>query len=295
VSAQYVEHRGFGGQILHFEQNASIYRVNRRQSLLLATNALVEALDMSAITGLHLKELRAWEPCCGGAPAAIVLKGAGLSSVEASDVDPKALIACRRNQELNGLSLDRISEFDVLGTTSPATEPFDLIVCNPPCRPTELIPDRFPATLRRAIDGGSNGCQFYCHLIERARHWLRPGGRLVLTLTSTLEISTVVRSLDVFFPGAWRPTYATPVAHPFAQKTAPEAIRALTLAAHGKILIWVGQDNWLHRLSWVITAIAEPPQATARGGVQGLSFSSYGGDPVEPAFEVAVARFLESS
>jgi SAM-dependent methyltransferase len=244
-------------RIVRFRNDDRTYRVNRRQSLFMATTAVVETLAYAGVRRVSVGQLRAWEPCCGGGPAAVVLKAAGVGFVRATDISEDAIRACRRNAELNQLHINSV-EIDDLLKPLPLTpdKRFDLIVCNPPCRPTELIPDSVRGSnLNRAIDGGKGGLDFYVPLIHQAREQLKPGGLLLFALTSTVDVNHVRRALNDHFAGCWRVAYTTPVAHRFVVRRSPEGETAMRLGREGKIFVWDGEDDqWVWRLSWVIVA-----------------------------------------
>lgn len=272
----FIEHYTYNGRVLRFENNQGVYPINRDQSLLMATNALNEALAYAGQIRKDLKNMRALEVCCGGGPAALVLKDAGVGYVEASDLDPKALEACQHNAFLNDLRLDKLSTRDMLGQSLGPRCCFDLIVCNPPCRPTELLPDGIDQDYRLAIDGGAGGVFYVNRLLKMARDNLVLGGRLIFILTSTMEYVRVVEQLEDLFRGNWRLAYATPISQPFVLTSDPVARRAMELTVEKRAFVWDGGDGRIWRLIWIVVAInllaPSSPQST------GLWFFPYGGD-----------------
>jgi SAM-dependent methyltransferase len=277
-----IEHYGPGGKVLVFENPEGLYPVNRYQSLLLATNALTEALAYAGRCGRPLGELRALEVCCGGGPAAIVLKSAGVGHVEATDVNPLALEACQRNALLNRLVLDHVALVDLLGPPRREEERFDLIVCNPPCGRTEVWESSGQSDIRLAVDGGPEGIQFVLPLICNARNHLRPGGCLIFVLTSTMDFLEVQRTLGEHFSGSWRLAYHTPVAQPYAPLSSSVGQVLLSLGAARKAFVWEGEDGYLWRMTWVVVASNLP--VGERDGTSRLWFLPTAYDVTAPGF-----------
>ncbi len=112
--------------------------------------------------------------------------------VTAVDISAPALEVARRNAEQIGVA-DRVEflEGDLFARPSPVPrnpEPgtLDLIVSNPPYIPTDEIEKLMPEIAnhepRLALDGGSDGLDFYrCLAPECGRH-LRAGGAVVLEI-----------------------------------------------------------------------------------------------------------------
>lgn len=105
------------------------------------------------------------------------------AEVWAVDISPLALAVARGNAARLGV-LDRIRflEGDRFSTIPPAQR-FDVIVSNPPYIPTAEIEglasevrDHDP---RLALDGGTDGLEFFRQLALEARQRLRPGGRFL--------------------------------------------------------------------------------------------------------------------
>jgi methylase of polypeptide subunit release factors len=273
-SGTIIEHYGHRGRILRFENREDLFPVNRDQSLLMASNALTEALDYAGRSAKPLEELRAVEICCGGGPAAIVLKDAGVGFVEASDLNPLALEMTRRNAALNGLTLDRLVVRDLLGLPRRAEECFDLVVCNPPCARRIQLTEPISPHMRMAVDGGLDGVDIVLSLIVSARQHLVPGGCLIFMLTSSMDFRQVIHMLDGEFRGNWRLAYATPVAQPYVDKSRSWADSVAELVEERRIFVWEGEDGWLWRLAWIIVATNLP---TRKGAPLGrLWFHPYG-------------------
>jgi release factor glutamine methyltransferase len=103
--------------------------------------------------------------------------------VVAIDVSADAIQVARQNAAANKVE-DRI-QFVQADRLSGLAEPmrFDLIVSNPPYIPTEEIESLEPEVRdhepRGALDGGSDGLEFYRQLAEQAGAWLKPHGKLM--------------------------------------------------------------------------------------------------------------------
>lgn len=100
------------------------------------------------------------------------------------DLSPAALSIARENAEKLGVS-DRLTalEADIL-TDSPLTEAFDLIISNPPYIPSADIA-LYPSLVyepQMALDGGSDGLDFYRSLIERYADHLKDNGVFVFEI-----------------------------------------------------------------------------------------------------------------
>lgn len=250
MSETIIEHYGPYGRTLRFVNQPGLYPVNRYQSLVLANCAFIEAAGHSLQAGRRLDSLRALEVCCGGGPAAIVLKAAGVGYVEATDVNPRAIEICRRNADLNSIVLDSIATRDMLGPAPMPGQPrFDLIVCNPPCGDVLSARDTVNEDMRRAVDGGAGGIEPLLELIHDAPAHLAVNGILVFVLTSTMAIQRVfpilMGSNSHFSP-------STPIAQPFVKAASPRGQRTLSRARRGEAFAWVSHD-WVWRLTWVAT------------------------------------------
>ncbi len=283
-----IRHYGHDGRILRFKNQTGLYPVNRYQSLLMATNAHTEALAHSQRTGRPLEMMRALEVCCGGGPAAIVLKDAGVGFVEASDINPLALELCRQNARANDLEIDSIALRDMLGKSREDTEKLDLIVCNPPCGRSCMHRVAPTEDYLKAVNGGTEGVDFVLPLIGAVKEHLRPDGLLIFVLTSTMHVVRVVETLDRHFPDHWRNTYHTPVAQPMVPVSSHRAISLKSLAKEGEALIWDNDDGWLWRLTWIVVAKHGVSGEPTRGGR--LWFEPYGYE-ISLAYSQAVKRF----
>ena len=100
----------------------------------------------------------------------------------AVDISSRALEMAQLNAESNGVA-DRIvfRQADVLSADALADELFDAIVSNPPYIPTKVV-DTLEAAKsepRRALDGGSDGLDFYRVIYGDYRRNVKNGGFIV--------------------------------------------------------------------------------------------------------------------
>ena len=109
----------------------------------------------------------------------------------AIDCSPDALALARKNAGRHGL-VDRI-DFRLGDLLEPvaAEPPFDLIICNPPYIPTDVIPTLEPGVRDHephlALDGGPDGLRVVARLIDRSLPLLKPGGHLILEIGTAQE------------------------------------------------------------------------------------------------------------
>lgn len=282
-----IQHLTSKGRVIRFENPEGVYPVNAYQSLVLATGCETVAHLLAERTGRKLEEVRAWEPCCGGGPVAVSLKSLGLADVQASDVNPAALQACRRNAEINGLTVDRVVEASWLKDGE--GDRYDLICCNPPCGLTSAVKGVSSPVMRRSVDGGADGMQKTLNLMRQARTRLTPTGSFVLIAVSTTAIGRLVRGLERLFPRSWRVVPGMPVAAPWARVADERFQRLESEEKSFEPLIWRRADGWVWRLSWVIEASMMPD---AFPGAGGLPVRPFGYDfATDEEFGAAVRRF----
>ncbi|MBR6765489.1 MAG: peptide chain release factor N(5)-glutamine methyltransferase [Clostridia bacterium] len=115
-----------------------------------------------------------------GAIAVSVKKNASVS-VTASDISEQALSLARENAEKNKCEIEFIKS-DLFENIS---KKFDVILSNPPYIPTKDI-ERLERELsfepQNALDGGSDGLDFYRDIIFEAKRHLNKGGLLMLEI-----------------------------------------------------------------------------------------------------------------
>ena len=135
--------------------------------------------------------------CCGsGAVGAAIAARLPEAEVYAADVDPIAVACARRN-----LPADHVFEGDLYDALPGSLRGrVEVIVANAPYVPTDAIAtmptearDHEP---RVALDGGSDGVDLHRRLAVSARHWLAPGGRLVIETSRAQADRTAVAMRD---------------------------------------------------------------------------------------------------
>ena len=104
--------------------------------------------------------------------------------IDAIDISGPALIVARKNAGLNKVSIN-FMQSDLFNHQDLETGGYDLIISNPPYIPTgeirKLQPEiRFEPFI--ALDGGSDGLDFYRRIIKESPRYLREGGLLIMEM-----------------------------------------------------------------------------------------------------------------
>ena len=170
---------------LSFEVNPSVL-IPRQDTETLVEAALDEAEALS-------RPVRILDLCCGsGAIAVSVAHYLSEANVTAADISEQSLTTARRNAEKNGVDEQIVflnsNMFYAFGESDGLldAELFDMILCNPPYIPTDVIP-----TLQKevaefepagALDGGTDGLDFYRILAAEAWVYMSPGGLLMMEI-----------------------------------------------------------------------------------------------------------------
>jgi len=107
-----------------------------------------------------------------------------LARITALDISADALVIARQNAERNGVA-ERIEFILSDGFAGlPGGQRFDLIISNPPYIPSADIAGLQPEVRdfdpRGALDGGTDGLDFYRRIATEAGDWLKPGGKLMV-------------------------------------------------------------------------------------------------------------------
>lgn len=139
--------------------------------------------ELLAETALKLAQSKGYtdalDMCCGAGCIGVALAKLGGIKVTLSDISPKAIEYSKRNASKNGVEATVIQGdlFDNIRAS------YDLIACNPPYIPTREL-SGLQAEVRRepklALDGGSDGLDFYRRIAKAAPKHIRPGGTLLL-------------------------------------------------------------------------------------------------------------------
>lgn len=124
------------------------------------------------------------EMCCGVAPVAACLEGAG-AEVHGADVSPAALDCARTNAPSATLHLGDLLEALPAGLRGRIS----VLAANAPYVPTDRIADMPPEARdhepRAALDGGPDGVDLHRRLASAATAWLVPGGALLVETSPT--------------------------------------------------------------------------------------------------------------
>ncbi len=127
------------------------------------------------------KDSKVLDLCTGSGAIAIAIKKRTDANVFASDVSEKALALAKENAEVNGADVTFIKS-DMFRSLTEGD--FDILVSNPPYIKTEDI-----ETLQKevkdfepilALDGGTDGLDFYRQISIYARNFVKPGGYILM-------------------------------------------------------------------------------------------------------------------
>lgn len=129
--------------------------------------------------------------CCGSGVQAIAAARAG-HMVHATDADPNAVAATRRNAVINGVSVE-VHHGDLFEPVEGRR--FDAVLANPPYVPTPAD-ETWPLLQRhRWCDGGPDGRAVIDRICREAKQMLEPGGALWLVQSSLADIERTRRML----------------------------------------------------------------------------------------------------
>jgi release factor glutamine methyltransferase len=171
------------------------------------SRALVPRPDTETLVDVALERTRprnlfarALDLCTGtGVVALTLLRERPTWRVTGTDISAEALsLAVENAQRLGAISGLRLAEGDLFEAVL-AGEKFELITSNPPYIPTselaELDADIRDFEPKLALDGGSDGLDFYRRLIREAPRFLVPGGVLAVEIGCT-QGTAVTRMLE---------------------------------------------------------------------------------------------------
>jgi len=105
-------------------------------------------------------------------------------NIVATDISSSALKVACQNAYLNNVKINFLKS-DLFSHDKLRTINFELIVANPPYIPTEEIEKLSPEISyepRIALDGGSDGLDFYRRISQEAPLYLKKGGLLILEM-----------------------------------------------------------------------------------------------------------------
>lgn len=130
-------------------------------------------------------DARVLDLCCGsGCIGCAIANELPASRIVEIDLSARALEVCRKNVELNHMTPRAMFiQADAKSTPPIGIGTFDLIVCNPPYIPTDMI-TKLDVSVRDyepvwALNGGQDGLDFYRKIIKNWKRLLRNGGYIV--------------------------------------------------------------------------------------------------------------------
>ena len=155
-------------------------------------DVLIPRIDTELLVDIAVRVLRGrkmdarvLDLCCGsGCIGCAIAHELPAARVVLADVSAEALEVCRENVKLNSLA-NRVTcmEADVTKAPPMLIGNFDLVVCNPPYIPTDDIIALDPSVRdwepRMALDGGSDGLDYYRAVLKLWKGVLRHGGLLM--------------------------------------------------------------------------------------------------------------------
>jgi release factor glutamine methyltransferase len=135
---------------------------------------------------VNSSQLKVLDLCTGsGCIALAIAKEFPQLQVYGSDISKVAIDYARRNAWINNIKNVTFLRGDLFEPFKPARL-FDLIVSNPPYIRTDDIKNLQPEIRQweplNAIDGGSDGLNFYRKIIPEARWFLKDNGALILEI-----------------------------------------------------------------------------------------------------------------
>ena len=180
---------------IRYEQTATYFLVFKRKNLRIPKYTEVANFDVLVFGDLAVRRGNVVQNtrCCGsGAIAVSMAHFLPKAKITACDISPEALEVARGNAARNGLN-GRIEfrESDLFFMTKRKKtvrikDSFDMILSNPPYIPTQDI-DTLQTEVRdhepiKALDGGSDGLDFYRRIAEDAFGSLKKDGLMFLEI-----------------------------------------------------------------------------------------------------------------
>ena len=163
--------QGFMGLTFHVNEDVLCPRQD--------TETLVEVALQRLMPGMRILDL-----CTGSGCILISLLALGRDVTGIGvDISEKALVVARENAWINRVDAEFLKG-DLFGPVR--GQKFDMIVCNPPYIPTDVIPKLMPEVRdhepRQALDGDKDGLAYYRKIIGQARKYLNPNGYLIFEM-----------------------------------------------------------------------------------------------------------------
>lgn len=166
--------RNFYGRDFFVDENV----LSPRQETEILTNLVIKELDSK------LKTKNVLDLCTGSGAIAITIALESKCNVIASDKSAKALKIAQKNAEKLGAKVQFVKSDMFKGLKNEGK--FDIIVSNPPYIPTKDIA-KLDAEVKNfdplmALDGGSDGLDFYRIIAKQAPNFLNKKGKLMLEI-----------------------------------------------------------------------------------------------------------------
>ncbi len=126
--------------------------------------------------------------------------GSGILAAEAAktadrviglDSNPASVLYAQQHHAHPHLIFLESDLFSLFKLGKISADKFDLIICNPPYLPKDLYPDP-------ALDGGKEGYEFIARFLAEAKHYLKPGGRILLLFSSLTKKNMVLALFQRF-------------------------------------------------------------------------------------------------
>ena len=141
--------------------------------------------ELLAEQAIKAKPTNVLDLCCGSGCIGLTVASKTDAKVTFADVSKYALKVTKYNAERIGVNKKKIKYVctDMFGKVRGR---YDLIVCNPPYIPTDVIPTLDESVKdyepHSALDGGRDGLDFYRILAEKAGKHLTDGGKLYMEI-----------------------------------------------------------------------------------------------------------------
>jgi release factor-specific protein-(glutamine-N5) methyltransferase len=170
----------FYGLRLKVDQSTLIPRPETETLAELAINSVKERQAASADKEQKITVL---DLCAGSGAIAIAIAKNADAKVTACDISENALVVARENADAQGADIEFYSG-DLFGAVE--GKKFDIIVSNPPYVKSGDI-EKLDSKIRNfeplsALDGGSDGLDFYRKIAQDAKAYLEKGGVLLLEM-----------------------------------------------------------------------------------------------------------------
>jgi release factor glutamine methyltransferase len=202
---QYTKRRVGGEPLAYVLGEWEFYGINlavNENVLIPRTDTEVLAKEVIGLLSRKMWQTRLLDLCSGsGAIGLAVAAKVRSTRVVMADISEEALAVSRENMLSTGLSRNiTVVEADALGPPQSLLGNFDVIACNPPYIPTDVI-----ATLDSsvkdyepilALDGGKDGLKYYRAVCENWLVLLKPGGHLAFEcgIDQAKEVQDIMKS-----------------------------------------------------------------------------------------------------